>query len=130
MFANVSSNGNAPAMALCGVPLVVQQTQPINRLVHQADYDCQHATWLMIEPISGLAPPRWQSFVGPVIVYRPGGQDLGLDDMDLLIEFVSGVLEHYDAGELAPQRFQEYKRWLIEYRQAGPGGSRLDDLHL
>ena len=30
-------------------------------------------SWFMIEPSSGFAPMEWQSFVGPVLIWRPGG---------------------------------------------------------
>ena len=118
MFTECSPNGNSPALALCGLPLVVQKVEPGNRLSYQSDYDNHMATWLMIEPSSGFAPPEWQSYVGPVLVYRPGGLDFSSDDNDVTNEFLGNLLDKYGDGPgfdpmtwLNQSFFQEFVRW-------------------
>lgn len=117
MFTECSPNGNSPALALCGLPLVVQKVEPVNSLFDRSDYDNHMATWLMIEPSSGFAPPEWQSYVGPVLVYRPGGLDFSSDDNNVTNEFLGALLDMYGDGPgfdpmtwLNQSFFQEFVR--------------------
>lgn len=126
MFSRHGMQGNAPALAMCGVPIVVEQTQHrgSRKLRERPDYDCQFATWLMIDPKSGFAPDKWQSWVGPVVVYRPGGLDFGSDDINVLTQWVSTLLDYYSEPGfdytkwLTPKRFQKFKEdWIEDKRE-------------
>jgi hypothetical protein len=91
-------------MALCGLPLTVKQTTPRRRLEEQRDYDNRWATRIMIDPVSGFAPPKWLSFVGPVLVYRPKGLDLSFHDMLVIHDFLSDLMNYYgDGPDFEPQ---------------------------
>lgn len=139
MFQNSRKNlrGNAPAMALCGLPLVVKKTTPRKRLGDRADYDNQWATWLMIEPNSGFAPAEWQSGVGPVLVYRPSGKIFSADDMDATNEFLSSLLDAYGDGPefnprtwINPDFFRNFVQQLRAGREVSNVGSALKGLTL
>ena len=47
-------------------------------LYSQEYYDNQFGTYMLIDVEDGFAPPEWQSYVGPVLAYRPqiGGQSV------------------------------------------------------
>ena len=93
----------APVPALLGIPLHVTRVRPRPpELVDRADFDNQWATWMMIEPVSGFAPPRWQAHVGPVVVWRPDGVAVSSHDMCLLNDFLSALLDRYSDGDVVP----------------------------
>jgi hypothetical protein len=96
--------GNAPVPALLGMPLTVQQVSPVTPLGGRADYDNRFATFLMVDPVTGFAPPEWQSYVGPVHVWRPGGgENLTVRDVDVLYDYIYGTLmDLYSERALKP----------------------------
>jgi hypothetical protein len=121
MFQGAISQGNCPALALCGVNVVVVKTKPVIPLHDKCDYDCFWATWMKIEPCSGFAPMEWQNFVGPCLVYRPDGQDFSVDDADIIHDFLGGVLDGYGDGldpftQLNAKNFQRFKRESMKDR--------------
>jgi len=136
LFQNNAREGNSPALGLCGLPLVVQQTQPRRPLGDRANFDNVWATWLMIDPNSGLAPPEWDSYVGPVYVFRPNGSaDVTGDDMYAVNEFLSSLLDEYGEGPdfdprtwLNPEFFLRFVRNFKSERQEL--GSALQGLTL
>ena len=123
---------------MCGVPIVVEKTQHqgSRKLCEQSDYDCHLATWLMIEPQSGFAPAQWQSWVGPVLIYRPGGLDFGNDDIDVLTEWVSTLLDYYPEPDfdytewLTPGRFQQFKTAWTELKKENISSILPQSLHI
>ena len=86
-----------------------QKPQGSRQLLDSSDFCCQRATFLMIEPVSGFAPMEWQDMVGPVLVYRPGGLKLDSNDVNLLIDWFSCLLENY------PEDDFDYREWLTPY---------------
>ena len=48
----------------------------------------QFIAWLMADPVSGLAPARWQSRVGPCTVVRTDGHGYTPDDHGVLHDFM------------------------------------------
>lgn len=136
LFQNNLPQGNCAAMALCGLPLIVKKTKPRRRLGDQGDYDNVWATWLMIDPRSGLAPPEWQSYVGPVYVYRPSGSaDLSADDMDVTNEFLSALLDCYGDGPdfnpremLNPEFFSQFVQEKRSNQEQSNVGSALEGI--
>ena len=82
----------APVPGLLDIPLRVTRVKPLSDLVGN-----QWATWMMIEPVSGFAPPHWQSHVGPVVVWQPNGA-VSSHDMALLNDFLSMLLLRYSEG--------------------------------
>ena len=89
----------APVPGLLGIPLRVTRVKPRSDLGQTlvTDFDNQWATWMMIEPVNGFAPPHWQSHVGPVVVWQPDGA-VSSHDMALLNDFLSMLLDRYSEG--------------------------------
>ncbi|KAL3929776.1 MAG: hypothetical protein SGARI_004658 [Bacillariaceae sp.] len=116
LFQNNQLQGNCPVMSLCGFPLVVKKATPRTKLYERADYDNVMATWMMVDPNTGLAPMQWQSGVGPVYVYRPNGDGhVTADDLELVHDYCSMLLDGYGEGDLfdpkeevSLDRFKEY----------------------
>jgi hypothetical protein len=91
----------------------------------------------MIDPVSGFAPASWQSYVGPVLVFRPGGLDLSADDMDVINTFLDRLLDMFGDGPefnprtwLNPDFFQRFVRDMKEERKNSEMGSALEGLNI
>ena len=120
MFHKCPKTGNAPVMNLVGCPLMVKKVTPYEDLSGFGQTDNQWATWLMIEPHDGLAPMMWQQDVGPVLVYRPGGLDLGNDDIVNINTYLFGILDEYSDGlGRNPKEWvnQEYFQRVLRYEK-------------
>ena len=116
-------SGNSPVMERCGIPLVIKKVKPKSKLTHQAEYDNQWATWCMIDTVYGMAPMEWQTGVGPVLIYRPGGLNFNDSDMDIVGDYLGHLLDCFgDDLEhayrmMTPTAFQEFKNNLIQCRE-------------
>ena len=70
---------------------------------------------MMVDVHSGVAPPEWQSYVGPVLVYRPQRdhflgsrtsvfqsevQHFNKLDCEIVWDFMLGVMEHFGDDEI------------------------------
>lgn len=107
MFHQCNPNGNSRVMMHCGLNLMVQRVKPYIPLNERVDYDNQWATFLMINPNDGFAPMDWQSYVGPVLVYRPGGLDCNVDDMTVVNDYLNELLDVFaDEGQ------KETRKWI------------------
>jgi len=114
----------SPVSSLLGFPLRITKVTPRSKLTSPSDFDNQWCTYMMIDPQSGLAPPRWQTRVGPVIVWRDSSDngnnrssnsnssnsnssnivDISSDDMCLFNDFLDGLLDQYSEGFVSPSR--------------------------
>mmetsp|Transcript_35999 Transcript_35999/g.36450 ORF Transcript_35999/g.36450 Transcript_35999/m.36450 type:complete len:160 (-) Transcript_35999:37-516(-) len=111
----------SPVSSLLGFSLYVTKVTPRSKLTSPSDFDNQWVTYMMIDPQSGLAPPRWQTRVGPVIVWRDPSDngnigrsnsnsnsssavDISSDDMCLFNDFLDGLLDQYSEGVVSPSR--------------------------
>ena len=84
-----------PISRMIGIQLCVAKVDPLNEvLTDRADFDNQFATYLLIDPTSGFAPARWQSFVGPVVVWRASREPFSADDAFLVHDFLSALLDN------------------------------------
>lgn len=122
--------------SLLAFPLCVTRVEPRTQLHDRADLDNQWATYMMIEPVSGFAPPDWQSHVGPVVVWRPDGA-VSSDDMALLNDFLSGLLEGpYGEGtvdpdkDLTPDAWAKRKKKILKCRRDDKQIQQYTDLHI
>ena len=59
------------------------------------------SSYMMIDPCTGFAPDRWQSYVGPVIVWCPDSA-VSSDDMCAFNDFLSDLLEGAVVCQLMP----------------------------
>jgi len=120
----VKDDGNSPVLKRCGFPLVVVRF-PYNRKIHpRKHYDNQFATYMLIDAHSGFAPKEWQSYVGPILVYRPlqaskaGNkiQHFNSADLGIIWDFMCNVLDRYGDGpgavqpdrDFTPQNLKDY----------------------
>lgn len=122
MFQEGGAHGNCPAFALCGFPLQLHKAKPRETLRDQAEYDNQLATYAMIEPRNGFAPMSWQSYVGPVYMYRANGMaDLTEEDMDIVEDFLNSLIDQYGEGpEFDPSSWLNpdfFNKFCQEYRE-------------
>jgi hypothetical protein len=79
-----------------GFPLLVQP--PSTRPARVADNDNPHATWLMINPDNGLAPPEWQSAVGDCLVARADKKPLDIQTLAAITDYVSNIMNDFGDG--------------------------------
>ena len=109
-------------MTMLGVPLAMQRLEaPGSR--ERIAMQNQQATYMMIDPETGLAHPHWQHSIGEVLVYRcptPSTNEvmvghLTLFDMDVVMEFISGELgcgETLSEDPITPDNLTDYRqRW-------------------
>lgn len=82
-----------------GYPLVMDVIIP--HLPRGQETDNQHATWLMIDPVTGFAPPAWQGGIGSVHVARPDRAPLTSDTLAAITDYVSDILDAF--GERNPR---------------------------
>lgn len=87
-----------------GYPLVINRLQ--SRLPRGAETDNQHATWLMIDPVSGFAPPAWQGGIGHVYVACADFSPLKVEILSGIVDYVSTILDMF--GEGSPSAVQKY----------------------
>ena len=114
--------GNCPVMNMVEVPLMIVKTKPYTDLSASGAADNVMATYLQINVEGGIAPPRWQSNVGPVLVYRPGARDLGFYDMWAIHSFLSNLLDSYGDPGFNPNAWLNSKTFQHRIRQENPPG--------
>ena len=126
-------NQVAPISTLLGIPLRVACVKPRSQLLERVDYDNVWATWMMIDPVSGFAPLEWQSYVGPVVVWRPIGA-VSTHDMCLLNDFLNIMLDRYSEGDVIPRRDLTPKEWTYWksslIRRDGDGLMQYTDINI
>ncbi|KDQ12018.1 hypothetical protein BOTBODRAFT_34876 [Botryobasidium botryosum FD-172 SS1] len=114
----------SPVSRLIGVPLVI-----IRHAQESSQHDNQAATYLMIDPESGLAPYSWQQSVGPVTVIREDRRPLSVPALQMIWMYFDLILEHFgDEGEVprwryAPKAFQE---WCRREKENDPSYSHVE----
>jgi len=122
MFTTCNPEGNCSVMAMVEVPLMIVKTKPYTDLSALGAADNVMATYLMINVEGGIAPPRWQSNVGPVLVYRPEARDLGFYDMWAIHSFLSNLLDSYGDPGFHPNAWLTSKTFQHRIRQENPPG--------
>jgi hypothetical protein len=124
MFSKAPKQGMAPVCALLGVPLMIIRQDPDVKLAERSHYDNQWTTWFMIDVESGFAPAEWQAYIGPTLLYRPGGADFTPYDCALLNDAMSTLLDKFGAEtinqkeHMTPAWFQGFKRRRTEGSRA------------
>ncbi|KAA1471148.1 hypothetical protein DENSPDRAFT_837075 [Dentipellis sp. KUC8613] len=96
----------SPVSALTGVPIAVWrhlQESPF-AIRHSAALDNQITTYLMIDPVTGFAPPSWQQNVGTVTVMREDGKPLTPEAIETIWMFCDSLLEDFSDGRQPQQR--------------------------
>ena len=86
----------SPVLALCDIPLILCRVLP------RDPRDNQAATYFMIDPDSGLAPPPWQHSIGEIIAFRSDHKPFKSTHFYALWNFFNVVLDEY--GDYAPAK--------------------------
>lgn len=94
----------------------------IPNLPRGRDTDNQHATWLMIDPGSGFAPPAWQGGIGSVHVARPDRSPLTTEILAGIVDYVSDILDAFGERDPAPivRRYYDrarLDRYLVQHKK-------------
>lgn len=126
----------SPVSVRLGFPLRLTRVEPRSELRKRSDYDNQWATYLMIQVESGLAVDAWQSQVGPVVVWRPGSA-VSSDDMCLLNDFLSNLLDRYSDDEafrperdITPEAWARARDQLLHDQQLNPHLQQYTNLNI
>ena len=91
-----------------GFPLLVYR--PMDKSEREPLTDNQHATWLMIDPITGFAPAEWQSHVGNVLVARADGEALETNTLAAITDYISDILDAFGNGVGAARKYYNKDR--------------------
>lgn len=92
----------------------------------RAALDNQWATYFLIDPTSGFAPIAWQSAVGPVVLFRPGGAAISIKQVCCMESFLDRLLDVF--SDVAPGALLERMTPLHFGRFAASFNAEHDDL--
>ena len=85
-----------PVTVRFGYPLVMKRTY--FNLERKPDTDNQHATWLNINPSTGLAADIWQHSIGSVIVANADQTPLKVSTLGAITDYISDILDEFGEG--------------------------------
>ena len=114
----IFSTTPVPISVAIGYPLLVQRVEKVRddwvprTWQGGANEDNQHATWLMIDPVTGFAPAEWQGGVGNVIVARADGEMLDTGTLAAITDYVSDILDAFGDGAGAALKY--YNRGRLD----------------
>jgi len=87
----------SPVLQRAGLPIVIYRhlkEDPLS-IPRTPNLDNQIATYLMIDPDSGMAPPHWQQGVGTVTVMRRDGQPLSIEAIETIWTYCDSLLDDF-----------------------------------
>ncbi|KLO16552.1 hypothetical protein SCHPADRAFT_937749 [Schizopora paradoxa] len=110
----------SPVSKLIGLPILIYRhlhDHPQDYFHHsmKQQYDNQAATYLMIDPKTGFAPPEWQSGVGRVTVARLDKTPLCKEDLGNLWMYCDHILDYFSANGRPPKHYytpSAFQRWV------------------
>ena len=97
-----------PISQKIGFPLLVRRSD--KGLATGASADNPHATWLMIDPVTGFAPAQWQSGVGNVVVARADGKAMNTSTLAAITDYISAILDAFGNGVGAARKYYDRGR--------------------
>lgn len=126
-----------PIAELLGIPLRICKVDP-HKALRGDDLDNHWATFIMMDPLTGVAPDKWQGCVGPVVLWRPGWEPFSAGDVCLLHSFISDLWEQYSHGPMKEDlqeyitnaALQQFKRGVLEEEQSEDAGWLRDDVNI
>ncbi|KAF7316395.1 MYND-type domain-containing protein [Mycena indigotica] len=104
-----------PMSKKVGLSIVIYrhlQEDPLS-MERTARLDNQRATYLMINPVDGFAPPEWQMCVGTVTVMRQDGKPLTRESIETIWMYHDHLLDLFGEGappysQMTRQKFEKY----------------------
>ena len=114
--------------ALIEVPLVLYRLGTWTDNLRELDNST--ATYLNIDPNSGIAPPAWQQCVGSVVIARKDRKPLSMSHFEAIWSYFTYILSSFGEGEGAPiklynrQAFQRH--WEKRFAKQKPGENLND----
>jgi len=117
----IHSHGEVcPVSEQVGLPLVMYRHLQENPLymTRDAGLDNQIATYLMIGPESGFAPPNWQQCVGTVTVMRKDGKPLTHEAIETIWMYHDHLLDLFGDGATPRQMMTRagFERYCKNYK--------------
>ncbi|KAF7325861.1 MYND-type domain-containing protein [Mycena kentingensis (nom. inval.)] len=104
-----------PMSAKVGLPIVIYRHLRENPLTmtRTPNLDNQRATYLMINPVDGFAPPEWQMCVGTVTVMRRDGKPLTRESIETIWMYHDHLLDLFGDGappyrQMTNEKFRAY----------------------
>ncbi|KAF8190350.1 hypothetical protein K438DRAFT_2018688 [Mycena galopus ATCC 62051] len=119
-----------PVSAQVGLPIVMYRhlKQDPLKMRPDARLDNQKATYLMIDPESGFAPPQWQSCVGSVTVMRKDGKPLTKQAIETIWMYHDHILDLFGNGS-TPHRAmtsEAFNKYCAKYKDSMVSNGRAD----
>lgn len=105
---DIFNTGAAPITQKFGFPLLLRRTEANKN-------DNIHATWLMISPDNGIAPPEWQSGVGDCLVARADKKPLDYSTLAAITDYVSDIMNAFsDEPDRSVIQREFYNRKMLD----------------
>lgn len=132
---DVLPSETSPISVLIGIPLNVTKVEPHSKLEGEDAHDNYFAGNLMVWPETGRALAPWRQSVGPVILWRSGGEPFSADDACLLHGFIRSLLDKADGAALdqdaiTPSAFQEFKCLKLAEEKQNPFAEQSEDVNI
>lgn len=110
----VFENDPVPISLKIGYPLVIERIEPYKYLPRNPETDNQHATWLMIDPVTGFAPGTWRGGIGSVYVASPDQKPLTQAILAAIVDYVSDILDAFGGVNPGPNVQSHYDKARLE----------------
>jgi tetratricopeptide (TPR) repeat protein len=118
-----------PILQALGLPIVIAYAPKSKR-----NGDNQLATYFMIHPRSGFAPPQWHNGkVGDIVVLRTDDKPITTKEVYALWDYFSGILDAFGDGEPPVVNRDHLVEWQTSYNdmavQCGTSDENLREVH-
>lgn len=115
----IFANSVPPVPALLDFPIVIHRIGTADNGTTGC-LDNQAITYIHVDPITGFAPPKWQSGIGTVIVARKDKKDLSPEHYEAIWMYCDRILDYFGEGEGAPEHLysrKAFERWFVGYQK-------------
>lgn len=111
-----------PVAALLDFPIVIHRLGTCDT-GEFGSLDNQAIAYLNVEAKSGLAPPRWQSGIGSVIVARKDRKDLSPEHNEVIWMYHDHILDYFGERPASMRLYnrQAFERLFVRYAKKTAG---------
>ncbi|KAJ5925337.1 hypothetical protein N7454_007976 [Penicillium verhagenii] len=123
----IFQNDVPPVPALLDFPVVIHRVGSRSNGQHNF-LDNQPITYINIEAKSGLAPPRWQSGIGTVIIARKDKKDLSPEHYEAIWMYCDYILDWFGEGPTPTHLYsrQKFEQWFAGYKREAVMMGRME----